>query len=87
MIKLEALTILFNFSLLGYTSFVVALETRTVQGGGKEVLLFQVLLALQVSEASFLKCAMRALRRLKGGLVVGTVEVKPLEATTDLRKV
>lgn len=87
MIKLEALAIPFNFSLLGYTSFVVALDTRTVQGGGKEVLLLQVLLALQVAEASFLKSAMGALRRLKRGLVVGTVKFKPLETTTDLRKV
>jgi hypothetical protein len=30
---------------------------------------------------------MGAMRRLKWGLVIGTVEVKPLEATTDLRKV
>jgi hypothetical protein len=78
MIKLEALAIPFNLSLLGYTSFVVALDTRTIQGGGKEVLLLQVLLALQVAEASFLKCAMGAMRRLKWGLVVCTVKVKPL---------
>jgi hypothetical protein len=87
MIKLEALSILFNFSMLGDTSVVVTFEARTFYGGRKEFLLLQVLLALQVPETSLFKCAMRAMRRLKWGLVVSTVKVKPLEAATDLRKV
>ena len=84
MIKLEALPILFNFSLLGYTSFVITIDTRILQGGRKDVLLLQVLLALQLAKAPFLECSMGTMRRLKWGLVVGTVKVKPLEATTNL---
>jgi hypothetical protein len=54
MIKLEALAILFNFSLQGDTSFVGTLEAWAFYGGRIEVLLLHILLALQVAEASFL---------------------------------